>query len=193
MGHGTAHARILPGVGTRVGKSNYFPQIAQTFVEWGPTITGVIQSIWEIFQTVATAVMGIIQALMPTIQGLIGTGLETIKTVVGGALTAIQGLLNVFAGIFTGDWSRVWEGVCYRTQETAFRIQGHDQRTGFRRTRQQNRRADMRKKSIRTFRPVEKSSCLLPLSFVRAGGGFRRPRVSFRPEPWKRRAGKLRQ
>ena len=87
------------------------PQIAQTFVEWGPTITGVIQSIWEIFQTVATAVMGIIQALMPTIQGLIGTGLETIKTVVGGALTAIQGLLNVFAGIFTGDWSRVWEGV----------------------------------------------------------------------------------
>lgn len=87
------------------------PQIAQTFVEWGPTITGVIQSIWEIFQTVATAVMGIISALMPTIQGLIGTGLETIRSVVGGVLTAIQGLLNVFAGIFTGDWSRVWEGV----------------------------------------------------------------------------------
>ena len=87
------------------------PQIAQTFVEWGPTITGVIQSIWEIFQTVATAVMGIIQALMPTIQALIGTGLETIRTVVGGVLTAIQGLLNVFAGVFTGDWSRVWEGV----------------------------------------------------------------------------------
>ena len=87
------------------------PQIAQAFVEWGPTITGVIQSIWEIFQTVATAVMGIISALMPTIQGLIGTGLETIRSVVGGVLTAIQGLLNVFAGIFTGDWSRVWEGV----------------------------------------------------------------------------------
>lgn len=87
------------------------PQIAQTFVEWGPTITGVIQSIWEIFQTVATAVMGIISALMPTIQALIGTGLETIRSVVGGVLTAIQGLLDVFAGIFTGDWSRVWEGV----------------------------------------------------------------------------------
>lgn len=87
------------------------PQIAQTFVEWGPTITGVIQSIWEIFQTVATAVMGIIQAIMPTIQSLIGTYLEAIRSVIGGVLTAIQGLLNVFAGIFTGDWSRVWEGV----------------------------------------------------------------------------------
>ena len=87
------------------------PQIAQTFVEWGPTITGVIQSIWEIFQTVATAVMGIIQALMPSIHALIGPVLENIRTVVGGVLTAIQGLLNVFAGVFTGDWSRVWEGV----------------------------------------------------------------------------------
>ena len=55
--------------------------------------------------------MGIIQALMPTIQSLIGTYLEAIRSVIGGVLTAIQGLLNVFAGIFTGDWSRVWEGV----------------------------------------------------------------------------------
>ncbi len=28
-----------------------------------------------------------------------------------GALTAIKGIVDVFAGIFTGDWSRVWEGV----------------------------------------------------------------------------------
>lgn len=87
------------------------PQIAAAFVEWGPTITSVIQSIWEIVQTVATAIMNIISALMPTIKDLIGTALETIKAVVGGALNAIKGLLDVFAGVFTGDWSRVWEGV----------------------------------------------------------------------------------
>lgn len=87
------------------------PQIASAFVEWGPTITGIIQSIWTVVQTVGTAVMGIIQTLMPTIQALISTGLETIKTVVGGVLTAIQGLLDVFAGVFTGNWSQVWEGV----------------------------------------------------------------------------------
>lgn len=90
---------------------NVLPQIAAAFVEWGPTITSVIQTIWEIVQTVATAIMNIIKALMPTIKDLIGTALETIKSVVGGALTAINGLLNVFAGVFTGDWSRVWNGV----------------------------------------------------------------------------------
>ena len=87
------------------------PQIAQAFVTWGPTITAVIQGIWEVIQTVATAIMAVISALMPTIQSIISIGLETIKGVVSGVLTAIQGLLDVFAGIFTGNWTRVWEGV----------------------------------------------------------------------------------
>lgn len=91
--------------------SEVLPKIADTFVEWGPTITGIIESIGQIVQTVATAVMSVISALMPTIQSLISIGLETVKAVVSGALTAIQGLLDVFAGVFTGDWTRVWEGV----------------------------------------------------------------------------------
>ena len=41
----------------------------------------------------------------------ISVGLETIRGVVSGVLTAIKGVVDVFAGIFTGDWSRVWEGV----------------------------------------------------------------------------------
>lgn len=36
---------------------------------------------------------------------------EEATGVVSGALTAIKGLVDVFAGIFTGDWTRVWEGV----------------------------------------------------------------------------------
>lgn len=30
---------------------------------------------------------------------------------VSGALTAIRGVVDVFAGLFTGDWSRMWNGV----------------------------------------------------------------------------------
>lgn len=91
--------------------STVLPQIASAFVAWGPTITGIIQNIWQVVQAVATAVMSVISALMPTIQSLISIGLETVKNVVSGVLTAIQGLFDVFAGVFTGDWSRVWEGV----------------------------------------------------------------------------------
>lgn len=48
---------------------------------------------------------------MPTIQNIISVALQTIQGVVSGALTAIKGIVDVFAGIFTGDWTRVWEGV----------------------------------------------------------------------------------
>lgn len=87
------------------------PQIAQAFAEWVPTIASILQGLAEVVSTIATAIMAVIQFLMPTIQSIIGVALETIKGVVSGALTAIKGLVDVFAGIFTGDWTRVWEGV----------------------------------------------------------------------------------
>lgn len=87
------------------------PQIAQAFAEWTPTIASILQGLAEVVSTIATAIMAVIQFLMPTIQSIIGVALETIKGVVSGALTAIKGLVDVFAGIFTGDWTRVWEGV----------------------------------------------------------------------------------
>ena len=87
------------------------PQIAQAFTEWAPTIASILQGLAEVVSTIATAIMAVIQFLMPTIQSIIGVALETIKGVVSGALTAIKGLVDVFAGIFTGDWTRVWEGV----------------------------------------------------------------------------------
>lgn len=81
------------------------------FAEWAPTIASILKGLAEVVSTIATAIMAVIQFLMPTIQSIIGVALETIKGVVSGALTAIKGLVDVFAGIFTGDWTRVWEGV----------------------------------------------------------------------------------
>lgn len=87
------------------------PQIAQSFAEWAPTIASILQGLATVVSTIATAIMQVIQFLMPTIQNIIGVTLQTIQGVVSGALTAIKGVVDVFAGIFTGDWSRVWEGV----------------------------------------------------------------------------------
>ena len=34
-----------------------------------------------------------------------------VSGVIGGALEIIQGILDVFIGVFTGDWDRAWEGI----------------------------------------------------------------------------------
>ena len=93
------------------GAITILQKIAQAFAEWAPTIASILQGLAEVVSTIATAIMAVIQFLMPTIQSIIGVALEAIKGVVSGALTAIKGLVDVFAGIFTGDWTRVWEGV----------------------------------------------------------------------------------
>lgn len=87
------------------------PQIAQSFAEWAPTIASILQGLATVVSTIATAIMQVIQFLMPTIQNIIGVALQTIQGVVSGVLTTIKGIVDVFAGIFTGDWTRVWEGV----------------------------------------------------------------------------------
>lgn len=45
------------------------------------------------------------------IVNFIGDHMNNIKAIIQGAFNIISGILNVFIGIFTGDWNRAWEGV----------------------------------------------------------------------------------
>jgi TP901 family phage tail tape measure protein len=87
------------------------PLIAQKFAEWAPTIMSIIQGIWTVISTVAGLILQVIQFIGPTIGDIISTTLNTIVGIIGGALQVIKGIVDIFAGIFTGDWQRVWEGV----------------------------------------------------------------------------------
>lgn len=76
----------------------------------------------SLFGTLANAIankvnwiIGIIrQYIIPFILEIvqfISQHMDNIKGIFQGALNIIAGILNVFIGIFTGDWSRAWEGV----------------------------------------------------------------------------------
>lgn len=89
------------------------PQIAQAFAEWAPTIASILQGFSTIVSTVATAIMSVIQCFvtLTNAQEVVSDVMANMQGVVSGALMAIKGIVDVFAGIFTGDWSRVWDGV----------------------------------------------------------------------------------
>lgn len=46
-----------------------------------------------------------------TILGFLTDTVGNIETVFGGLFKALQGVFDVFAGIFSGDWARVWKGL----------------------------------------------------------------------------------
>lgn len=79
----------------------------------------VIQQFWadngeQIMQAVQNAfsfIQSVIEFVMPAIQFVIETVWGIIQGIIDGALNVIMGLLKTFAGLFTGDWKKMWEGI----------------------------------------------------------------------------------
>ncbi|MCM3663447.1 tape measure protein [Mesobacillus subterraneus] len=55
--------------------------------------------------------LNIIKFIMPAVLFIVQMVWENIKGVIDGALNIIIGLIKIFAGIFTGDFSKMWEGI----------------------------------------------------------------------------------
>jgi tape measure domain-containing protein len=72
--------------------------------ENGAQIVQAVQNVWSIiatiFETIAPVILFIVKMLWTNVKG-----------VIQGALNVIMGLIKVFVGLFTGDFSKMWEGV----------------------------------------------------------------------------------
>lgn len=99
-------------------QTTIFPALQQMWIQVQP----VLQQLWSTVITVFNAIKVGISAAVQFIQLLwsnfgqrLLSGVQAvwggIMTAIRGALTIIQGIANVFIGIFTGNWSRAWEGI----------------------------------------------------------------------------------
>lgn len=53
----------------------------------------------------------VVKRVMDVVLAVVKTVWPSIRRVIEGVLQAIGGLINVFSGVFTGDFARIWEGV----------------------------------------------------------------------------------
>lgn len=70
-----------------------------------------LSNIGSMVSKVFSGISAVIQFVMPFILGIIKSVWGNIKGVISGALNVIMGLVKVFAGLFTGDFSKMWEGL----------------------------------------------------------------------------------
>ncbi|ELK43992.1 phage tail tape measure protein, TP901 family [Brevibacillus agri BAB-2500] len=96
--------------------------ITETFGDlaaWWKTIWPDLQkaftNIWDFIAAYIEPKMEIIKAVFeatwPHIKNIIVATWEAIKSVISASLDIIKGLVEVFVGVFTGDWHRAWEGI----------------------------------------------------------------------------------
>ena len=58
-------------------------------------------------QNFGPPIVNLIQSIVKTVGDAVGTVID----VVSGVITSLKGIIKFIAGVFTGDWSKAWEGI----------------------------------------------------------------------------------
>ena len=93
------------------GIKKLFEKLATVFKQKGDSIKGIIKGIgdtlkavWKIVQPIFLMIKDIVEATFEFISEFVGD-------VLGDLIDALKGVVDFIAGIFTGDWSRAWDGI----------------------------------------------------------------------------------
>jgi hypothetical protein len=105
--------------GLRTTATEVFDSVKKYAQQVGQAVGPALRKIGDTIKTdVVPALAAFIKAMAPIVQFLLSVLGPTVSrvfsalgTIISGALKLIAGLLNVFAGILTGDWRRVWSGI----------------------------------------------------------------------------------
>ena len=79
-----------------------------------PGITSIWETIKTVWDAIANLIGGIIQFLSPIISAileLVSGAIDTWGDMVGSFVDVLSGIIDFIAGVFTGDWERVWNGL----------------------------------------------------------------------------------
>lgn len=84
-----------------------FPLVVEAFSAAVPPIMGLIGSLVPLVSAVIDLVIPAFETLMPVVVSIF----EGLLEFVGPIIAAIAGVITTVIGIFTGDWSKAWEGI----------------------------------------------------------------------------------
>lgn len=98
------------------------PIISQLVKDVLPIIITVIETllppIKDLINAVLPILMSVLQALMPVIQlladlfsGVLGAAIQALKPIIESVTGILKGIIDFITGVFTGDWSKAWNGI----------------------------------------------------------------------------------
>lgn len=79
-----------------------------------PGITSIWETVKTVWDAIANLIGGIIEFLSPIISAileLVSGAIDTWGEMVGSFVDVLGGIIDFIAGVFTGDWERVWNGL----------------------------------------------------------------------------------
>lgn len=108
--------RILDGLKTAVSAvADFFRgqmKVLQDF--WNQnsdTIMTALKNIGKVVSVIFNGILAVIQFVMPAVLAIIQSIWNNIKGVIQGTLKIIMGVVQTFAGLLSGDFSKMWDGI----------------------------------------------------------------------------------
>jgi len=104
----------------KIWKKHLQPIFDEFVEEWIPLIIGALQTLWEIFQEIFTAIWWFLKPIVETIARFIVDNWDTIRAMTEGIFKAIAsfiemtlgtliGIIKAILQAFNGDWAGAWE------------------------------------------------------------------------------------
>lgn len=91
-----------------------FPRLLNVIKDLVPIAIAFLKAFLDILPVLTDLASLVLDVVVPAMVALFQTIDEiwpSIQQIITGAMQAIQGVINIFMGIITGDWERVWEGI----------------------------------------------------------------------------------
>jgi len=76
-----------------------------------PPITELIQAVLPVLMSILQALMPVIQVLADLFSGVLGTAIQAIMPIIEALTGILVGVIDFITGVFSGDWSKAWEGI----------------------------------------------------------------------------------
>lgn len=91
--------------------SGIIGKVAAFWKSDGEQIVQAVQNLGKVIGVIFYGIFQVIQFIMPAVLAIIKSVWGNVKGVITGALDIIMGVVKIFSGLFTGDFSKMWEGV----------------------------------------------------------------------------------
>lgn len=89
----------------------WFAENRTTLEEWRAKLASIFTNVWAVISGFIDLVKVAWGLFGQTILDSAARTFSAILAVIDGALRVVKGIIDFFIGVFTGDWSRAWEGI----------------------------------------------------------------------------------
>lgn len=91
--------------------TSVLPIVCEVLNQIMPVIKELVEVVLPVLSTLLQALSPVIQFVAELFNSVLGSALQSVSAIIKNVMGIFKGLITFITGVFSGDWSKAWEGV----------------------------------------------------------------------------------